>query len=141
MLKVTIKFAAGLIFLLLVSCHSGDFDHADDKQRHIEDSLSEKRIDSAYSAIKQNCDSLMVQRIPRMLEFLTKKDTTAVYKCLDTSSRYTDPDKKLEKVVRLLKADCDSNLLRETYRRWRLLQVPARHVYKRKKALHGGQHS
>ena len=133
MLKVTIKFAAGFSYLILVSCHSGGYDQEEDKQMRKEDSLSEKRIDSAYRAIGQNCDCLMVQRVPLMLKLLNTKDTTGVYKCLDTNTGFTDTDKKLEKVVRLLKADCDSNLLRETYKRSRLLQVTAQHGYKKKK--------
>ena len=130
MLKVTIKFTVPLFFLLLQSCKTADNSReAEEENRLRADSVSEARIDSAYVTISKNCDTLLVHEVPLMVELLKKKDTNAVRKLFDTVALYIDADKKVEKVIRQLKADCDANLLKETYRRLqpRPKPVPVRH--------------
>ena len=133
MLKVTIKFTGPVFFLFLFSCTGAQRNKTGVDERHFSDSVSEARIDSAYRVISQSCDTLFVHQVPRLLELLKKKDTGILKKSLDTSAVYTDPDKKVEKVIRQLKADCDSNLLQETYKRWRLQQQQGPGPYKKKK--------
>ena len=133
MLKVTIKFTGPVFFLFILSCTGGQRNKTNVDERHFFDSVSEARIDSAYRSISQSCETLLVHQVPRLLELLKKQDTGLLKKSLDTMALYTDPDKKVEKVIRQLKADCDSNLLQETYKRWRLLQEQAPGPYKKKK--------
>lgn len=87
---------------------------------HYIDSASEARIDSAYAAIRANCDTLLKYKAPVMADSLLK-DSASLIKFFDTV-RYMDADKKAERVIRQLQADCDSNLLKETYRIARLRQ-------------------
>lgn len=123
-----------MLFLLFQACQSGNKRVDEDLQKHLADSLSEIRIDSAYKAINRNCETLMVHRVPLLVKMLVQKDSLGMRKQLDSTAVYHDADKKVENVIRLLRAECDSSLLRETYKRWRLLQRPKPVRYKRKKA-------
>ncbi len=135
MLKVTIKFTVPVFFLLLQSCKTADKSReAEEENRLQADSVSEARIDSAYAAINKACDTLLVHKVPLLVELLKKKDTNAVKKIFDTPALYVDADKKVEKVIRQLKADCDTNLLKETYRRLRLRPKPRPMLHKKAKA-------
>ena len=89
--------------------------------QHNKDSVSEARIDSAYAEIKGNCDTLMVYQVPKMVDSLLK-DSNLVFAFFDTTNLFNDADEKVQKVVRQLIADCDTNLLKETYKRARLRQ-------------------
>ena len=135
MLKVTIKFTALAFFLLLQSCKTGNNNKAEEEKKLLQaDSLSEARIDSAYAAINNACDTLLVHEVPKMVELLKSKDTNAIRKIFDTAVLFVDADKKVEKVIRQLKADCDSSLLKETYRRLRLLPKQGPVLHKKVKA-------
>lgn len=94
---------------------------------HHRDSVSEARIDSAYTALNTACDSMMVYRVPRMVDSLLT-DPAWLQTFFDSRKSYGDADKKVEKVIRQLQADCDSSLLKETYRKARQRQrsKPAR---------------
>jgi hypothetical protein len=96
--------------------------------QHNMDSVSEARIDSAYAVIKAGCDTLMVHQVPMMVDSFLK-DPALLNGFFDTKQLYLDADKKVEKVIRLLQAECDSSLQKETYRRARLRQQlkPQRH--------------
>ena len=134
MLKVTIKFTGAVIFLFLQSCKTGTDRHEEDKKMFEVDSLAEARIDSAYAAINNECDTFLVHKVPQMVNLLIKKDTIAFNKIFDTTAVYMDADKKVEQVIRQLKADCDASLLKETYRRLQLLQKPMPALHKKAKA-------
>lgn len=135
MLKVTIKFTVPLFFLLLQSCKTPDNSReVEEKSKLRADSVSEARIDSAYAAINKACDTLLVHEVPLMVELLKKKDTNAVRKLFDSTALYIDADKKVEKVIRQLKADCDANLLKETYRRLQLRPKPVPVLHKKARA-------
>jgi hypothetical protein len=99
--------------------------------QHFKDSVSEARIDSAYAIIKDRCDTLMVQQVPQMVDSMIK-DSALLKTFFDSTKLFTDADKKVEKVIRQLQADCDSNLLKETYRR-ALLQKRSKPVRRKKK--------
>ena len=88
---------------------------------HYRDSVSEARIDSAYRQIKMNCDTLLIYRVPQMVDSFLKNPALA-QQFFDTAKLYKDADAKVEKVIRLLLADCDSSLLKETYRKAKLRQ-------------------
>ncbi len=139
MLKVTIKFTVCLFFLsagcssLLSDC-TGKTDHQvkTDSLRQV-DSVSEARIDSANTAINVECDTALLYTVPRLADSLMNGDTAYLKSFFDSAGMYNDEDKKVEKVVRQLKADCDSNLLKETYKTMQRLQKAKRWQHKRKK--------
>ena len=121
MLKVILKFIVCYTAFLFLGCSGGDKAPSIIEIQHYKDSVSEARIDSAYQAIKSNCDTLMVYRIPQMLDSFLK-DSALLQTFFDTNNVYRDADKKVEKVIRQLQADCDSSLQKETYKRARLRQ-------------------
>jgi hypothetical protein len=121
MLKRTIKFAVYCIFIFFWGCSGGEKTPSALEIQHFQDSFSEARIDSAYAAIKSNCDTMMLYRVPQMVDSFLK-DSALLQTFFDSNNVYSDADKKTEKVIRQLQADCDSNLLKETYRRVQLRQ-------------------
>ncbi len=121
LLKVTLKFIFYCGIVLFGGCSGADKVPAELAIQRVADSLSEVRIDSAYAAIKSKCDTLRVHQVPQMVDSLLK-DSALLQHFFDTADLYQDADKKVEKIIRLLQADCDSNLLRETYRIARLRQ-------------------
>ncbi|MEO7306108.1 MAG: hypothetical protein ABIR78_08540 [Ferruginibacter sp.] len=121
MLKRTIKFIVYCVYILFSGCAEGLQEPSALEIQHTRDSASEARIDSAYAAIRSACDTMMVYQVPVMVDsFLI--DTSLVQTFFNTTQVYSDADKKVEKVIRQLQADCDSNLLKETYRRAQLRQ-------------------
>jgi len=134
MLKVTLKFIVYCVFLLFLGCSGAQQQPSLTDIQHYKDSVSEARIDSAYAAIKTNCDTLMVYQVPKMVDSLMKD--SALLKNFFDSSLYRDADQKVEKVVQQLQADCDSSLLKETYRIARLRQKSKPQPRKKLKALH-----
>lgn len=127
MLNVTIKLTVYCTIFLFLGCNEPKKDVPGLEDLHYADSASEARIDSAYAAIRANCDTLIKYKAPAMADSLLK-DSASVKKLFDTVL-YRDADKKVERVIRQLQADCDSNLLKETYRIARLRQKakPVRH--------------
>ena len=121
MLNVTIKFTVYCVFPLILGCNSSPGKTPEPPDTHYSDSISEWRIDSAYTAIKRRCDTFIRYRVPVLVDSL-KKDSSLLKQYFDSSKLFTDADKKVERVVRQLLADCDSSLLKETYRRARQLQ-------------------
>jgi hypothetical protein len=122
-LKVTLNFSIYCTILLFSSCNGEENPQTVLEVQHIKDSVSESRIDSAYAIIKNRCDTLMIHQVPRMVDSLLK-DSALIQIFFDSTHLYTDEDKKVEKVIRQLQADCDSNLQKETYRRARLRPKP-----------------
>lgn len=120
MLNRTIKFAVYWAMIFLNACSGGEKVPTALEIQHHQDSVSEARIDSAYAEIKGNCDTMMVYQVPKMVDSLLK-DSTLLFAFFDTTL-FNDTDEKVEKVVRELIADCDTNLLKETYKRARLRQ-------------------
>jgi hypothetical protein len=119
LLKVTLKFSIYCVIILFCGCTAGEKPQTDLEIQHIKDSVSEARIDSAYAIIKSQCDTLMIHQLPKMVDsFLT--DSAFLQNFFDKDGLYSDADKKVEKVIRQLQADCDSSLQKETYRRARL---------------------
>lgn len=121
MLKVTLNFAVYCVVFLFCGCNSQQKPTSVLETQHYQDSLSEVRIDSAYREIKMNCDTMMVYQVPKMVDSFLK-DSALLQTFFDTNNVYSDVDTKVEKVIRQLQADCDSNLLKETYRIARLRQ-------------------
>ena len=119
MLKIILKFIVYYAIFSFSGCSGADNGSSIIEIQRYKDSVSEARIDSAYKAIKSNCDTLMVYRIPQMVDSFLK-DAALLQTFFDTNNVYYDADKKVEKVIRQLKADCDSNLQKETYRKARL---------------------
>lgn len=121
MLKVTLNFAVYCVVFLFCGCNYEQKPTSVLETQHYQDSLSEVRIDSAYREIKMNCDTMMVYQLPKMVDSFLK-DSALLQTFFDTNNVYSDVDTKVEKVIRQLQADCDSNLLKETYRIARLRQ-------------------
>ncbi len=119
MLKVTLKFIFYCVILLFGGCRQDEEPPAGLEIQHFQDSVSEARIDSAYLSIKSNCDTLMLKQVPRMVDSFLR-DSALLQQFFRPRSTYTDVDKKVERVVRQLQAECDSNLQKETYRIARL---------------------
>ncbi len=130
MLKVSVKCSFFTVFIIFFGCSDPEEQHFETESQHVKDSISEVRIDSAFSAITINCDTLMVYQVPKMVDSFFKKPglLQAFFK---NNNKYSDADKKVEKVIRELQADCDSNLLKETYRIIRLRQKLKRVRHKR----------
>ena len=132
MLKVTIKLPSCLFFYCTLALGCGPAagnEMEKDAALHRADSLSEARIDSAYKAIGDSCDSMKLHLVPRFVVSLVKGDTAYLDKYFNSKSLFIDINKKVEKIVRQLQADCDSNLLREVYK-----MLPLR---KRKRPIKG----
>ena len=121
MLKVTLKFIFYCVFLFFCGCWGEIKEPVTLEMQHYKDSVSEARIDSAYAEIRANCDTMMVYRVPQMVDSFLK-DSALLQKFFDTGKMYSDADKKVEKVIRQLNADCDSSLQKETYKRAQLRQ-------------------
>ncbi len=135
------KAAQSFIKICFLAVFTG-CSHTDDtgKQQALEnrriDSLTEVSIDSAYRIIRQNCDTslkyaapLMADSISNMLlsepEKFTDSMLVAVTKKMlgsaDTLSESPNVvPAKAANIIALLKADCDSSLLKETYTQARL---------------------
>lgn len=139
MLKVTIKLAVYCIIFLFLGCNEPKKEVPELEILHNADSTSEARIDSAYAAIRSNCDSLLKYKAPVMADSLLK-DSAYLKKIFDTAL-YADADEKVEKVIRQLQADCDSSLLKETYRIVRLRQKAKPVPRKKPKALPAARRS
>jgi hypothetical protein len=121
MLKVTLNFTFYCIVFLFCGCEDKKNEPSDNEIQHYRDSLSEARIDSAYLEMKMNCETMMVYEVPKMVDSFLK-DSALLQTFFDNKNVYNDADTKVEKVIRQLQADCDSNLLKETYRIARLRQ-------------------
>jgi len=115
MLKVTLKFMVYCVFCIHWGCSGSSEGSLTMEMQHYHDSVSEARIDSAYTAIRSNCDTLLIYRVPQMVDSFLK-DSALLQHFFDSNILYSDADKKVENVTRQLKADCDSNLLKETYK-------------------------
>jgi len=123
MLKVTIKFIFLFFIFFQWGCQSGNNTRiSDEAAGRIHDSIVERRIDSAYAAIRANCDTDMVHIVPMLTDSLLKGDSNFVSAYINARLTFTDSDKKVEKVVRQLLVDCSANLLKETYKRAQILQ-------------------
>jgi len=136
MLKVTIKFAVCSVFCCALSwgCEPQQKRGDGDADRHYTDSISEVRIDSAYRAISDSCDSMRIHKLPQFTDSLMRGDTAFMNNFFDSAVLFHDADQKVEKVVRQLKGDCDTNLRRETYKRARLLLKVKRSLHTKRKA-------
>jgi hypothetical protein len=116
LLKVTLKFSIYCGIIIFSGCSEGEIHTTELEMQLINDSITEARIDSVYAIIKDRCDTLMVRQVPQMVDSLLK-DSALLQTFFDSTQLFIDTDKKVEKVIRQLQADCDSNLQRETYRR------------------------
>ncbi len=121
MLNVTLKFSFCCIFFLFSGCAEGVKEPSAMEIQHFKDSASEASIDSAYTAISSACDTMMVYQVPQMVDSLLK-DSALLQTFFNKNNVYSSTDEKAEKVIRQLQADCDSSLLKETYRRAQLRQ-------------------
>ena len=121
MLNVTLKFSFYCVIFLFLGCSEVENKPSAFQIQHFTDSVSEAVIDSAYAAIRNGCDTMMVYQVPQMVDSLLK-DSALLKTFFNKNNLYTSTDKKSEKVIRQLQADCDSNLLKETYRRAQLRQ-------------------
>jgi hypothetical protein len=130
LLKVTLKFSIYCVIIFLSSCTEGEKHQTALEIQHIKDSISEARIDSAYAIIKNQCDTLMLYQVPQMVDSFLK-DSALIQTFFDSTKLYSDADKKVEKIIRQLQADCDSSLQRETYRR--ALLLPKSKPFRRKR--------
>lgn len=132
MLKVTLKFSIYCGIIIFSGCSGGEKSATEQELQRIKDSVTEARIDSAYASIKDRCDTLMVRQVPQMVDSLLK-DSALLHTFFDSTQLFIDSDKKVEKVIRQLQADCDASLQRETYRIARLRQraKPVRRMKKK----------
>jgi hypothetical protein len=130
LLKVTLKLSIYCVIIFFCGCVEGAKPQTDLEIQHIKDSVSEARIDSAYAIIKSQCDTLMLYQVPQMVDSFLK-DAALLQPFFDSAQLYSDADKKVEKVIRQLQADCDASLQKETYRR-ALLRPKAKPVRRKK---------
>jgi hypothetical protein len=130
MLKVTLKFTVFLLLTALVSCTDATSKHTKEDTLRIADAASEKKIESAYAVITRECDSLLQFKVPLLVDSMLKHDSLKLTSLYDTGIAYNGQDEKAERIIRQLRADCDSSLLRETYKRFRQQQLlkPKRHI-------------
>ena len=132
-----------VLFLIFFTACTANTDR--DKQQqlidHEIDSTTEASIDSAYKKIKQDCDTAIKYTVPVFADSVFKmlKDSSpakltdsVIYKRsilltgADTSAVTIDSLGKAANVIRVLKADCNTSLLKETYKqaRQKLLSKP-----------------
>lgn len=130
LLKVTLKFSFYCVIIFFCGCAEVEKPPTGLEMQHFKDSVSEARIDSAYASIKNQCDTLLAHQVPQMVDSFLK-DSALLQTFFDTKNVYSDADKKVEKVIRQLQADCDSSLQKETYRR-ALLRPKAKPVRRKK---------
>lgn len=130
LLKVTLKFSIYCVIVIFSGCSDGKKPDTEQEMQRMTDSITEARIDSAYMIIKDRCDTLMVRQVPQMVDSLLK-DSALLQTFFDSTQLFTDTDKKVEKVIRQLQAECDSNLQKETYRR-ALLRSKSKTVRRKK---------
>jgi hypothetical protein len=133
LLKVTLKYCFYCVIILFWGCSGQDKTQPEFEMQRIKDSVSEARIDSANAAIKTQCDTLMVYQVPKMVDSFLK-DPALLQHFFDTTKLYKDADEKVEKVIRQLQSDCDSNLLKETYRIAQLRKKPKQKLHPKRKA-------
>jgi hypothetical protein len=126
-----------LLLLLPVSCASNrDPEIEMNELKRKTDSLAENAIDSAYSAIKNECDTAMrylptaVSESGYIKTLISKKEKIADSTLrlvlgkimLDSTFQrgrsilYPVEFEKVNKVIKALKDECDTSLLKETYR-------------------------
>jgi len=115
LLKVTLKLCISFVIIFFYSCTPGERAKQELEKQRIQDAVAEARIDSAYAAVKRKCDSLRVYQLPQMVDSFLK-DSALLQTFFDSTIMYTDADKKVEKVIRRLQADCIASLQKETYR-------------------------
>jgi len=115
MLNVTLKFSVYCAFLLFLGCEEPPEKGPDLLALHHSDSLSEARIDSAWAVIRANCDTMITKKAKVLADSLLI-DSNYLLRYFGNRTPFRDEDKKVERVVRQLQADCDSSLLKETYR-------------------------
>jgi hypothetical protein len=72
MLKLTQKTVFALLVLLAGCYNPIDQEQYGQQLRRRVDNLAEARIDSAYRAIQQRCDSLLLHRVPLWADSLAK---------------------------------------------------------------------
>jgi hypothetical protein len=123
LLKVTLNFSIYCAIALFSGCAEVEKPQTELEGQRVKDSISEARIDSAYAIITTRCDTLMVYQVPKMVDSFLK-DSALLQTFFDSTQLFSDTDKKVEKVIRQLQADCDSNLQRETYKRALLRPKP-----------------
>ncbi len=94
-----------------------------------EDLAAEATIDSAYPHLTAACETLMVHRLPVMVDSVlqlpaAQADSSALLWEQGMVQDTTIPPNatKAEKVIRQIQWDCYTNLLRETYKRARQLR-------------------
>lgn len=128
LLKVTLKLCICFVIIFFYSCTPGERVRQELEIQRLKDAVAEARIDSAYAAVKISCDSMLVYQVPQMVDSFIK-DSALLQTFFDTTLMFTDADKKVEKVIRRLQADCDASLQKETYRiaRQRQRSKPLRH--------------
>ena len=115
MLKVTLKFSFYCVIFLVWGC-AEEIKHPTELERmRTADSMAEARIDSAYAAIRNNCDTMKATLLSQMVDSFLK-DSALLQTFFEPGPLYSDSNKKVESVVRQLLADCDSSLQKETYR-------------------------
>jgi hypothetical protein len=115
MLKVTLKFSFYCVIFLVGGCVEEKKHPTEEELMRSADSLAEVRIDSAYAAIRINCDTLKARLVPQAVDSVLK-DTASIHTIFKPTNLYYDSNKKVESVIRQLLADCDSSLQKETYK-------------------------
>jgi hypothetical protein len=122
MFKVTLKSFVAIFLVVITACNEPADEHTKEDTLKMADAASEARIDSAYKAINRICDSLTQFKVPVMADSLLKNDSLNLAIYFDTA-QFTSDDKKAETIIRQLQADCDSNLQKETYKRYQQLRL------------------
>jgi hypothetical protein len=115
-----------IVIVFLIVVFAGCVNHARDQERLrqvAEDMAIEARIDTVYPLMTAWCDSLIAQRLPVMVDSVLRlspplSDSGALVYQQKYWPDTTMPAglTKAEKIIRELRWDCYTNLLRETYK-------------------------
>jgi hypothetical protein len=121
MCKTSPKLTFIAIMVTISACDNNN-GRMRETEQGFKDSVAESLIDSANFAIAGECDTLMKYKVPVLVKAVTSKDSLTVKIFSDSLCAYKNPIVRVEKIIGQLKADCNANLLKETYRRVQQLQ-------------------
>lgn len=123
MFKIHTIFCVCIGIAAALSCHNNQQQYKIDAET-VKDAASERIIDSFNTIINKNCELAVLNEAPALAQKIVSGDTAAVFNYFSQKHRYADTVEKVQKVITALQNECDSNLLKETYRIVQQLQTP-----------------
>lgn len=121
MFKKAVNLISCIFIGIIFSCKDNQHTYKIDAET-LKDAAFEHIIDSFNVIINTNCQRALQEEVPVLAEKIIKGDSLAILYYFQNKEKYTDSISKIQKVITALQEECDSSLLKETYRRVRQLQ-------------------